>query len=69
MRVSRLLTTATLASLATRGLMLIPAYRRRRSPVHRALRFARSAGGNIWVQAALAVALTYLARRGGATTI
>ncbi len=67
MRVSRFLTTAALTSLATKGLMMIPAYRRRQSPTYRALRLARSIGGNIWVQAAAVVALTYLARRGSST--
>lgn len=62
-RPSRWLTAAAVMTLATRALNLIPAVRQRRSPTRRALRFAQAAGQNIWVQAALAVAVTYLARR------
>ncbi len=67
MRLSRFLTTAAVTGLATKGLMMIPAYRRRHSPRYRALRLARAVGGNLWVQAAAVVVLTYLARRGSTT--
>ena len=67
MRLSKILTTAAVTGLATNGLMMIPAYRRRHSPMYRALRFARTAGTNVWVQAATVALLTYLARRGTTT--